>query len=151
MPFNFSFQIIDSKLLPTDQYDAKIQYLDLSMAVISKPSLKMFLSQCRRLKKLSLEHVPLDAEILLEISENKDLESLNMTMCEGIETNSLKTLLKNLKNLQSLNISWTSLSIDCVKAFVENVTPSIKQLNIAGCRKSMTDSCKFGFSFLLYF
>lgn len=115
------------------------------MAVISKPSLKLFLSKCRRLKKLSLEHIPLDAGILNEISENKDLESLNMTMCEGIEANSLKTVLINLKNLRSLNISWTSLSIDCVKSFVEHLTPTINQLNIAGCRKSMTDSCKSTF------
>lgn len=126
------------------------------MAVISKASLKLFLSKCRRLKKLSLEHIPLDAGILKEISENKDLESLNMTMCEGIETNSLKTVLTNLKNLRSLNISWTSLSIDCVKTFVENLTPNINQLNIAGCRKSMTDSCKLldfiknNFKFLIF-
>lgn len=121
---------------------SKLQYLDLSMTVISKPSLKVLLSKCRNLSKLSLEHVQLTSDICLEISENKKLEALNLTMCEGLTIKGISALVKELKYLKSINVGWASLSAECVKVFVENITPTILQLNIAGCRKTMTNNRK---------
>lgn len=117
--------------------DIKLQYLDLSMTVISRPSLRLLLSKCRSLLKLSLEHVRLDDEICREIGENKKIEALNLTMCEGITETGIGIIARELKLLRRLNISWTGLGSDSVNVFVENVTPRLLQLNISGCRQSM--------------
>lgn len=113
------------------------------MVTITKPSLKMLLGRCRQLKKLSLEHVPLNDEICDEIGKNTGLEALNLAMCSGLEAWSIRKIMENLKQLNSLNISWTNLTIDAVTSFVTNVTPNLMRLNIAGCRRTMYDSRKF--------
>ena len=113
------------------------------MVAITKPSLKMLLARCHQLKKLSLEHVPLNDEICNEIGKNTGLEALNLAMCSGLEAWTIRKMMENLKQLNSLNISWTNLTIDAVTSFVTNVTPNLMRLNIAGCRRTMYDSRKF--------
>ncbi|CRL02788.1 CLUMA_CG015763, isoform A [Clunio marinus] len=118
----------------------KLQYLDLSMASIDTSSLEQFIKTCRSLKKLSLEAVPLDYGVCRQIAANKNLEVLNLAMCEGITKQGMICLLINLQNLLALNISWTGLNRECVAAVVEKLTPTIVRLNISGCRKSLLDS-----------
>lgn len=74
------------------EYETKLQFLDLSMADISKDGLLELFSRCRQLRKISLEHVALDSEICEQISENINVEALNLTMCEGIEAQSFDVL-----------------------------------------------------------
>lgn len=81
----------------SDEYTSKLQFLDLSMADISKDGLLDLLRRCRQLKKLSLEHVALNHEICVQIAENKDLEGLNLTMCEGIDARCLRLMCSALQ------------------------------------------------------
>lgn len=120
----------------------KLQYLDLSMAVISTNALASLLAKCRQLIKLSLEHVTVSTDVCYEIAKNKNLEALNMTMCEGITTAGLTKIIRELKSLRSVNLSWAFLNAECVAMFVQNISPNILQLNIAGCRKTMSNYCK---------
>ncbi|XP_005188606.1 uncharacterized protein LOC131801543 [Musca domestica] len=133
--------VFESRFLEAEaNFESKLQYLDLSMITITKPSLKMLLSRCRQLKKLSLEHVALNDEICNEIAKNTGLEALNLAMCSGLEAWSVRKIMEALKQLNSLNISWTNLSVDAVTSLVTNVTPNLMRLNVAGCRKTMFDS-----------
>ncbi|XP_011189757.1 S-phase kinase-associated protein 2 isoform X2 [Zeugodacus cucurbitae] len=133
--------IFDSDFLHAEpKFESKLQYLDLSMVSVTKPSLKMLLSRCRQLKKLSLEHVPINDEICNEIAKNTNLEALNLAMCIGLEAWSVRKIMESLQNLNSLNISWTNLSVDAVTSVVTNVTPNLLRLNMAGCRKTLYDS-----------
>ncbi|XP_018783482.1 PREDICTED: S-phase kinase-associated protein 2 isoform X1 [Bactrocera latifrons] len=136
-----SHPVFDSDFLHAEpKFESKLQYLDLSMVSVAKPSLKMLLSRCRQLKKLSLEHVPINDEICNEIAKNANLEALNLAMCIGLEAWSVRKIMESLKNLNSLNISWTNLSVDAVTSVVTNVTPNLLRLNMAGCRKTLYDS-----------
>ncbi|XP_055849299.1 S-phase kinase-associated protein 2 [Episyrphus balteatus] len=136
-----SHPIFDPELLQMyPDFECKLQYLDLSMAVITKPSLKSLLSRCRHLKKLSLEHVPVNDEICDEIAKNKDLEALNLAMVSGLEAWSIRKMMIELQDLTSLNCSWTNLNVDGVFALVSNVSPNLMRLNLSGCRKTMFDS-----------
>lgn len=136
-----SHPVFDPELLQMyTGFESKLQYLDLSMAVITKPSLKSLLSRCRQLKKLSLEHVPVNDEICDEIAMNKDLEALNLAMVAGLEAWSIRKMMVELQNLNSLNCSWTNLNVDGVFALVSNVSPNLMRLNLSGCRKTMFDS-----------
>uniref|UniRef100_A0A182WK41 S-phase kinase-associated protein 2 n=1 Tax=Anopheles minimus TaxID=112268 RepID=A0A182WK41_9DIPT len=117
----------------------KVQFLDLSMCTISKPTLRELLANCRALVKLSLENVPLDGGICAEIAENRQLESLNLTMCSGIDVDGMHAMAKALTKLLSLNVSWTNLGLETVQQLVKNLTPQIMHLNIAGCRSTLND------------
>ncbi|XP_013097530.1 S-phase kinase-associated protein 2 isoform X2 [Stomoxys calcitrans] len=133
--------VFEPHFLETEpSFETKLQYLDLSMITITKPSLKMLLSRCRQLKKLSLEHVALNDDICNDIAKNTGLEALNLAMCSGLEAWSVRKMMESLKQLNSLNISWTNLSVDAVTSLVTNVTPNLMRLNVAGCRKTMFDS-----------
>ncbi|XP_037729818.1 S-phase kinase-associated protein 2 [Drosophila subpulchrella] len=121
-------------------FRARLQYLDLSMASISRSSLRTLISHCRQLKKISLENIELDDSICTEIARNKALEAVNLTMASGLTTNSVRLMMQSLTNLSSLNISWTDLSADAVTALVTNISPNVIRLNIAGCRRVLFDS-----------
>ncbi|CAG9799145.1 unnamed protein product [Chironomus riparius] len=121
------------------EFQSKLQYLDLSLASIDVTSLAQLLKTCHSLKKLSLEHVPVDINVCKEIAECRDLEVLNLAMCEGLNQESVIILMANLQSLTALNISWTNLSSESVEAIVSLITPSIMRFNISGCRRSLTD------------
>ncbi|XP_011310534.1 S-phase kinase-associated protein 2 isoform X2 [Fopius arisanus] len=122
----------------SDTYTSKLQYLDLSMAVISTDGLANLLSKCRLLKKLSLEKCTLNERICRAISQNKDITVLNLTMCEGIDFQCIRHIV-SLNNLNSVNMSWCSLSAKSITLLCQSLPGSITRLNISGCRKSMTD------------
>ncbi|XP_055617887.1 S-phase kinase-associated protein 2 [Toxorhynchites rutilus septentrionalis] len=123
-----------------NRFLTKLQFLDLSMCSIDHKTLHELLSHCRSLRKLSLENVPLDYNCCQEIACNENIEALNLTMCEGLDTVTVSTLVEKLTRLHSLNISWTQLSRESVEVFVRNVTPNLLRLNVAGCRNTLSDS-----------
>ncbi|XP_074109741.1 S-phase kinase-associated protein 2 isoform X1 [Cotesia typhae] len=125
-------------LVLCEDYTSKLQYLDLSMAVISPDGLTDLIDKCLLLKKLSLEKCTLNEASCEAISKNYDINTLNLTMCEGINTEGVKHLIK-LKNLTALNISWCSLDSESVGILCKSLPPSIDRLNLAGCRKTITD------------
>lgn len=122
-----------------DTYKSKLQYLDLSMCTISTNSLALFLSKCRKLKKLSLEHVKLNDDICTEIAANTDIDTLNLTMCEGVSAMGVQIMAPKLQNLRCLNISWAYLTTNALEIFVNQITPELLRLNISGCRNTLTD------------
>lgn len=78
-------------------FRTRLFYLDLSMASISKETLTELFSKCDRIKKLSLELVPVDDEVLLALSRNKDIEVINFAMAEGLCEEGLTYLLTNCR------------------------------------------------------
>ncbi|KAG5327600.1 SKP2 protein, partial [Pseudoatta argentina] len=122
----------------SDSYISKLQYLDLSMAVISPMSLAVLLSKCKCLKKLSLEKCIVNRDCCRAISQNTELEVLNLTLCENINIGCIMDLME-LKCLTALNIAWCSLDNECITLLCRTLPKSITRLNLAGCRKTMTD------------
>lgn len=98
----FCLQIAHPAFLPgvkaslTD-FKARLLYLDLSMAEVSTRTLTDLLSKCSRLKKISLEHVPVNDEVLSVLSLSKDIEVINFAMVSGITKEGIAFLLKNCK------------------------------------------------------
>lgn len=92
-------EISDPLFLPgcdglIDSYKSKLQYLDLSMAVISADGLTQLLKKCKLLRNLSLEKCILNQDSCKAISKNQDITILNLTMCEGIDEKSINYLVK---------------------------------------------------------
>lgn len=123
-------------------YRSKLQYLDLSMVSIEPKELVVLLRTCRLLKKLSLEFVPVDEHVCLEISENDKIETLNMAMCEGLTAEGLDIMIPRLRVLNALNISWTHLETAAVDVISSCISDTVTRLNISGCRKSLLDRRK---------
>ena len=76
---------------------SKVQYLDLSMAVISPHGLEELLASCQLLRKLSLENCQINDSICRHIGQNKNLEVLNLSMCDGLTENGLVPICNNLQ------------------------------------------------------
>lgn len=124
------------------EFRARILYLDMSMTCISEKSLGRLFSKCYRLKKLSLEQVPISTEVLSALSQSHDLEVLNLAMCTGITLEGVKCLLTECQRLKQVNLAWTSLSGDSIDFICKNLPSSMDRLNLSGCRKVLTDKSK---------
>ncbi|RZC32559.1 S-phase kinase-associated protein 2, partial [Asbolus verrucosus] len=96
-------------------FRCRLMYLDLTMATVSTTSLTAIFSKCKRLKKLSLESVPVNDSVLLALSGNRDIEVLNLAMATGI-------------NVEG--------SIDFI---CDNLPPTLDRFNFSGCRKLLHD------------
>ncbi|XP_058794171.1 S-phase kinase-associated protein 2 isoform X2 [Phymastichus coffea] len=122
----------------SEDYTCKLQHLDLSMAVVTSNDLADILIKCKYLKKLSLEKCTLNVTSCKAISKNKDLEILNLTMCEGMNIDCVTDIVQ-LKRLTALNMAWCGLDADSMAYLCKHLPSSITRLNIAGCRKTLTD------------
>lgn len=67
------------------------------MAVISPNALVQLFSKCRYLRKLSLEHVPLNDGVCKALAQNRKLEVLNLAMCSGFTAYGIRKLFGPLK------------------------------------------------------
>ncbi|KAI5632290.1 f-box-like domain-containing protein [Phthorimaea operculella] len=117
---------------------SRIQYLDLSICTTDRHTLNSLLHRCTLLKKLSLESVPLDDTTCHIIGKCNLLETLNLSMAQGITAEGLTSILEGCNNLQSLNISWTGLSEEALQVLVSSLPTKLQRLNAAGAR-IMTD------------
>ncbi|XP_052872894.1 S-phase kinase-associated protein 2 [Anopheles cruzii] len=118
---------------------AKLQYLDLSMCTIDKGVLRALLQSCYALRKLSLENIPLDDAICMEIAKNQHMESLNLTMCTGLSAEGLSAIAAYLTQLQNFNVAWTSISSEAILRLVTLISPTLMRINLAGCRNTLID------------
>lgn len=143
-PNHYLLQIKDPAFIAGPPYieQTRLQYLDLSLASISQRALYILFSQCRQLRKLSLEHIEVNDTICFEISQNTLLETLNLSMASGLTDVGVRQMLSSLTKLNSLNISWTDLSGEAVTALVTHTPSNLIRLNIAGCRRVLFDSRK---------
>ncbi|KAB0795108.1 hypothetical protein PPYR_11947 [Photinus pyralis] len=123
----------------SQEFRSRLLYLDLSMATINQEALTMLFSKCRRLKKLSLEHVPVDNNVLFALSRNRELEILNLAMVEGITLEGFHHILANCRKLKELNVAWTYLNSQCLKLICSNLPLTVDRLNLSGCRKCLSD------------
>ncbi|XP_013406968.1 S-phase kinase-associated protein 2 isoform X2 [Lingula anatina] len=117
----------------------RVQYLDLSMTVVSEAGLEELLGRCKSLRKLSLEHCALNDKICGYISENKLLEVLNLSMCQGITKDGLKAIGRQCQRLEALNIAWIQPSKEVVDTVVTSLTRGLLKLNFSGCRELLSD------------
>ncbi|XP_045136945.1 S-phase kinase-associated protein 2-like [Portunus trituberculatus] len=119
---------------------SKLQYLDLSMAVIQPQALEELLSVCFDLKKLSLEHCTLTQSVCSYIAKNASLETLNLAMCYGLCHSYIVEILTQCKRLHCLNLAWTGLSSEDLRVICRRFPASLERLNLSGCRNTLSDS-----------
>ncbi|XP_047356459.1 S-phase kinase-associated protein 2-like isoform X1 [Vespa velutina] len=117
-----------------NDYTYKLQYLDISMAMILPDNLANLLSKCKHLKKLSLESCTLNAACCKELSYCTKLSVLNLGMCEGIDLKGVLHILK-LRSLIELNVAWCSLDKEPVTILCKMLPPTIVRFNISGSKE----------------
>lgn len=76
-------------------FEGRLLYLDLSMAHVSYDCLIDLFTKCNRLKKLSLEHVPINKDVMKALGLSSELEVLNLSMVEGLDLHGVKALLSS--------------------------------------------------------
>ncbi|XP_040581538.1 S-phase kinase-associated protein 2-like [Lepeophtheirus salmonis] len=117
----------------------RVQYLDLSMSDFPLPSLASFLSYTRDLRKVAMEHCFLDEDICALLAKNTNLTVLHLAMVKGLNLEGLTLILRSCHALEELNISWTDLSEEAIAFMCQNIPPSVRRLNIAGCKDYLQD------------
>ncbi|KAK7867760.1 hypothetical protein R5R35_002260 [Gryllus longicercus] len=117
----------------------KLQYLDLSMTVISGKDLAELLKTCQSLLKLSLERCSIIQESCCAISINSKLEVLNMSMCCGLKEIGLRKILSGCQKLTELNLAWTCLNSSALEILARFAPRTLGRLNISGCGKYLSD------------
>lgn len=130
---------LQSQPIAFPDFRFRLMFLDLSMSYIIPESLVMLFNKCQRLKKVSLEHVPLDDEVLIALSGNKDIEVINFAMCEGIKEKGLEYLLSNCRKIRELNLGWANLNASSITYVCEHLPSSMDRINLSGCRKLISD------------
>ncbi|RWS12154.1 S-phase kinase-associated protein 2-like protein [Dinothrombium tinctorium] len=115
-----------------------LQYLDLTMAVISVNSLNAILNACETsLKKLSLEGNNID-ELTLDLlcEKHHKLEILNLALCR-LQNGAGSFQSKLPSSLKELDMSWiANLNLS---AIVKYLPASLLRLNLSGYRSNFTD------------
>ena len=71
------------------------------------------------------------------------MDTLNLTMCTGLDLDCCSMLTSQLRQLRYLNIGWTQLNSQCIEHLCRNIQTNIEQLTLTGFRQEMTDECKF--------
>lgn len=103
---------------------------------------ELFMS-CKNLKKLSIEHCAVDEEACKALSQNEQLEVLNMSMCYGVGVAEIKTIIEGCKKLESWNLAWTDLSTEAIQLISTSAPQALERINISGCRMTLKDERKF--------
>lgn len=76
-----------------ENFQARLMYLDAGMVHAEPETFVVMFSKCRRLKKVNLERVTLNAEVFKMLARSTELEVLNLAMAEGIDVEGLTALL----------------------------------------------------------
>lgn len=77
------------------EFKGRLSYLDLSMAHISFDALITIFNKCTKLKKLSLENVAVNADVMKALSQSIELEVLNLSLAEGLDLAGVTSLLSS--------------------------------------------------------
>ncbi|XP_022918162.1 S-phase kinase-associated protein 2 [Onthophagus taurus] len=131
--------ILDGCYAYPEDFRARLLYLDLSMAHVAPESLVEIFKRCCRLKKVSLEHVRINGDVLDALGYSKDIEILNLAMVEGIKEHGMRSLLENCRKLRELNVAWTYLDAATLMVLCSALPENLDRLNLSGCRKTLTD------------
>lgn len=119
---------------------ARLQYLDLSMTIISGPCLELLLSHCVMVRNLALENGEVNDVICSAIAANSNLNVLHLGGVKGLKEKGLKRILQSCKKLVELNIGWTQLSTIAIENLSQQLSPTLRRLCLSGQRDSLTDS-----------
>lgn len=95
-----NLQILDPPIMPgvkaySEDFEAKLMYLDLSMATVSEEGLAEIFSKCFRLKKLSLEACAVNAVVCKHLANNIHLEVLNLSNTRGLTEEGIQYILNS--------------------------------------------------------
>lgn len=96
LSYTRKFQITSFKIFLLKS-SLKLEYLDMTNAVIDLDSINSLLKHCKMLKSLSLESLCISNQTLYFVSENTNLTTLNLCMVEGITADGLILILSSLK------------------------------------------------------
>jgi hypothetical protein len=100
-----SIKVVDNKYLNKFQLlffflirNLKIEFLDMTNTIIDIDSMNRILMRCNHLQKLSLESLLVNEQTFQWISYNKEIDTLNLGLCQGINKDCLEILLNSLKS-----------------------------------------------------
>lgn len=116
----------------SEEYQDRFQltHLNSTMSKFSSDILKSLLVKCYNLLKLSLEGCKLGLPECAAISNNENLQTLNLSVVTGLSHAGLDILTKKCTKIKSLSIAWTGLKSDSMKLICR--CKQLEELNVSG-------------------
>ncbi len=119
---------------------SRLKHLDLTMANINCASLEVVLKTTRYLEKLCIEGLAINEQCLLAISQNRDLDTLNMGCCTGpVSYEGMKAIVDRCPKLTDVNFGWLEIDQGTMDMLCQKRFRKLERLNIAGYRELITD------------
>lgn len=109
------------------------------MAEVSVENLSDIFEVCTKLRKISLEFLAVNEKVFVKVAQNHDLDTLNLSMCKGVNEKCLMLLSSQCKLLSELNLAWTHLSYSCLTNVLPVLPRRLTKLNLSGSRSNMRD------------
>ena len=118
------------------QIASQLIHLDLTQCDIKRCVLRVLLTACHSLKKLTLQNLLLNHYIFQRIciQNGQTLETLDLTFtraspCE-FKTRDMRLIVKNCIRLKEVDFSGCRLSENCMKLLVNNLSPNVEKVSL---------------------
>eukprot|EP00116_Pleurobrachia_bachei_P004740 sb/3465002/ len=115
-----------------------ITHVDFGLSTISTHLMTRLLEISPNLRKVNLEAMNLSPALLRALSGCRNLEILNLAMCNGVSADPLVAITKNCLNLVELNLAWCKISTKTFSRLFPKRCESMKKLNVSGGRETVT-------------
>jgi hypothetical protein len=134
---------LDMVKIVSNQNGKTLQVLDLNGCKIAESweiklePIQIIVRNCINLKEVNFDNTILSKEAIRCLVENVTLsiQVLSLNYVTSVNDEYIRILVNRCKELKTLNLAHTPITIQSLLAIVENLKPSLEQLDITGTRR----------------
>ena len=125
-----------------------LKYLDLSFCEARILIFEEIFASCHSLQKLSMASMLkmnyITSKMINSIcyQNGRSLQTLNLSVCKGLDLESIQKITKNCVELKNVDFFNTGLSKDSINFLVYNLTPEVEKLSIGSLRNLKDEHVK---------
>ena len=127
----------------SNQNGKTLQVLDLNGCKIAESweiklePIQIIVRNCINLKEVNFDNTILSKEAIRCLVENvtSSIQVLSLNYVTSVNDEYIRILVNRCKELKTLNLAHTPITIQSLLAIVENLKPSLEQLDITGTRR----------------
>jgi hypothetical protein len=142
LSMNYLALSLDIVKIISNQIGKTLQVLDLNGCKIAESweiklePIQIILRNCINLKEVNFDNTILSKEAIQCLVENitPSIQVLSLNYVISVNDENIRILVNRCKELKTLNLAHTPITIQSLLAIIETLKPSLEQLDIAGTR-----------------
>ena len=114
-----------------NQY-CELKFLDLGYCKADYQVVEELLSSCHSLENLSMKGFTFNSKIIkaLALKNGKTIKVLDLSLCKGLDLESIKLIVRNCLELRELNLEETNLTNESISLLSNELTTKIERLSL---------------------